>query len=595
MGLHRIFLGCLCIGLLHAEGAAFDLWKRWKDLGQRPAPAEVERAARTLDLAETLDLNAWAWAVGGDARSLLDAGDAVLARHRERLVSAPLATLLYLEALHKAGRGAEARRLLASIPGERGSVLQAALATGAAILSEDDRERMQKDLEAARRLLAHAVPEPAYETWQSREIASILERIERKARQARELSELGADFLAWQAADRLAAGDSEKGLAALRGILVRDPAPHPRIAAAARLEVARILGETHLWTEARETLLPLLQPDAPLRPLALCRLGDLAAASGSGVDAALQAWQAAFDALPAVGSETVPDVTPAALARLLPDAPLQRLDSWGCPTWSTRGPGQILDPSLAPWVADHVRYQIALRLAVAHAASGNRRVAVALARSLLLVSPIDRALADRQEGAGSAILAASLESGAFPIPVDGWELLAPADRLCAMLALGFYQIYDWHSSRWWSGVALERIPRTARMVGTSLRLLAARSVQMLGERQRAEAMLAEVVLAPGERPCPAWFKAQEARFQLAMGDAKRREEALRILQAVRDRAPGTEFARDALLHQAQFCMGFDRSASRALFLEFQKRYPDQFTSAVRHWLSLLEQPLEASP
>jgi len=569
--------------------AATDLDLRLQGLlsGPLPTMSELARLVARSAHGERLIVRAVGLEIAGLTNERIASLAPLIDDHREAAAAQPALTCSLADAYALAGAPEKAARTLALLDEARLSDLdridistvRSRLEQAARRLSEA--RQLQQGAVAA---LRAAVPDAAYENWRSHLLRRRLNRLGADLERLAAVDQAGPAYWAWLQADR------QRSLAAYLAVAKEHAASV--FADAAVMEAARVharAGDPHEGVRLLATMPRILQ--GPLAVPALLLQGDLMLQLRR-ANAGREAYEKALSLL--ARPEALPvEFTPAVRAAVTSAQPLHRLGGWSYPEWSLRPVGCLLAPALDPLITAHQRYQAVVRLATLAFAEGNLPAATMLARSLIAIDDIDREMEQQQRGPGGLVLAHTFASGEFLFPLDAFKEV-PSDVLpCILMAVACYQVYDWEQARGWLDIAEPMIPAGKRQARTGMQALRACSLQMLGERQQAVEVARGVKLRPGDRPHQAWFIARQVEWEIHQHAPEDFTDAMAVMQTVRDEAPNTVFARDALLFQSGYAMAHDLPLARKLTLAFRSAYPDVFREAIADQLAEIEQRLNA--
>lgn len=561
------------------------------------APAELERAVSRAQLVHRALLLAVGLEIGAEPAERIARLSPLYQNRREAAAAQPAAVCSLADAFALAGDRDRAEQTLDLLDAKRLSDLDrvdvgSVRVRLGAVRQVDEAQAL---LEKTRSALKQVVPEVAYETWRSHLIRRRLDQIGEAIEQRDVLARVGPAYWAWLLADRRRSTQSYQQ--------IRQDLPGTIFADAAIIELARLklrddprtcvrmlTGDDHL---ARG---PLAIPALMLQGDALLVLRD--------VDKAQRVYGQALPLLNQVA--TLPaEVTPAMRAALVPPQPLHAKDEWNCPIWRTRSPGCVLAPGLDSGVASYLRYQLIVRLAALAFATGDKPTAVALARSLSTFDDVDRSMAVSRDGgdgitvaefvaggAGGDIMASVIEGGYFNFPLEPFLELPLDQRAGPLLAVAFYNVYDFAQAREWAERAAIAIPAARRLARISAQTLVACSSRSLRELPLALTQAQAVTLKPDEVPHRAWFVARLIENGVYQSDPARHADLIALWQAVRERAPGTEYAQEGLFSQAYCSMAIDPKAAKRYFLEYRRLYPEASPEFVTNNLAEIDAQLK---
>jgi hypothetical protein len=417
--------------------------------------------------------------------------------------------------------------------------------------------------------LHQAVPDAQYANWQSRIVERRLARLCPLIDQALAVETAGPAYAAWLAADKQA---NEDGYAA-----VVDGFPESGFATAAALQALRLRldhGDAKVCLE-RLAASPGLER-GPFAAQALLLRADACLLLGE-----IKGVKVACDQVLRVLNEALSlpaDFNAAEIEAVRPERPPHVLKG-AYPDWTERSAGRIWLPAYGDAFAAFYRYQAVMRLAAVAYLGKRRSVAENLARGLVMVDPIDSQMEREQRGPGGLVLAHTFQSDECVISLEGLAEMPPAVQTRFIMGVVCYQVYDWRQCLWWMRQIGDGkdVPFTARSGSVALM---AGSAMMLDRRSEAIAFGRSLEIGKGERPNKSWYAAHQFAMQVHLLSPCDYPAAMTVLQEVIDQAPGTVFAQDALMSQAEFSICFDPALSRRLWLQFRSTYPGRYKEAV---------------
>jgi tetratricopeptide (TPR) repeat protein len=452
----------------------------------------------------------------------------------------------------------------------------------------DDAQAM---LNQAQTAIGRAVPDAAYESWRSRLVKHRLSLLRRDLEAAKAIERAGPAYWAWLQADR-----ARKLPAYLQAA---KEFPGTIFADAATVEAARICQAERNTRECLKILNGASLQKGPLAASALILKGDVLLRSGQSPALAKNAYETALGLLRNL-PELPAEITPAMRAAIMPERPPHQLDNSGFPEWHERSTGSIFAPALDASIACYLRYQVLVRLAVLAYASGDRETAEAMARSLATFDDVDRQMEQDKQGPGALILAHTLKTGdSTLIPLDCFRGAPDGARARLLMGAAFYQVYDWKQCGEWLEDALERAAPWDALSRNAAKSLLACAEQMLRHYDRALAIAGEVRLKPGDAPNQPWFLARHVEFGIYQhADDEGRHvnfpKCIAAMQEVLDKAPGTSFARDALLLQMSWVDDSDLPRVIKAHETFLATFPNEAcaTAVKKDLLKLKQQIIE---
>ncbi len=369
---------------------------------------------------------------------------------------------------------------------------------------------------------------------------------------------------------------------------------HPKtlFAAAATLEEAQLLVDDNKPEDALRLLKKAELEKSRLAAAAALVQGDALVLGGKLKEAAA-AYDAAITALrqPAPAEE-LPEALRALIA--LPEALIQRPGSSGHPQWQGRPRGRLLDPGLSPHASQYLRYQALIKRSSLAYAAGKRDLAMQLSRSILLISPVDREMDAQECGAPALCLTYMWEDcewqiGKFLFDIEAYKGAPPELLAQLYIASAYYQCYDGTASLHWVERALadkrlKGFPRDAACVLASCIYDCYRH-----DRKKELDYSAQVQLRSGQKPNRVWWIARFNECEHGWPEDKKWEDGwhqrVAAWQKIRDQAPGTEYAKEAL--ESQALQSLEIATALKYLEEHKKLYPDD-TRAIQRMLSDIE-------
>jgi hypothetical protein len=263
----------------------------------------------------------------------------------------------------------------------------------------------------------------------------------------------------------------------------------------------------------------------------------------------------------------------------------------GYPRWNRRREGCLWLPPYAGWVADHLRYLALIRLAVASHLAGDAVAAASFAGAARNFDAVDR---ETEHGAGSVLVAQAVADRSLCFDAEEQAAIPIRARPAVALAGSAYLLYDWRLCADFLDLA-GRVERSCAGADTDAGRVCtfyrARCAMMLEDLPTC---LAGFRSAAGKRVDDLWAKARRAEFLVVHqedDDGPRRGEA--VLLEIQEKLPGSAWAREALLMQADLWCIRDPARARRLYLEYRRRHPRHDTDLIAR--SLAHLPSETAP
>lgn len=502
----------------------------------------------------------------------------LLENRRELAARVPQAVCSLAMGLIENDNAAQAEQVLALLPDRRSALVQAdedSVQVYAALHKGND-GRARSLLRSARYALKRAVPDKEYASWHSRLIERRLNRLERvlKRDAAEDLG--GPAYLAWLQAERSGKHSDYQSLI--------EEFDETVYASAARLVLMqRLVGKD---PEACLSALSDMQRDmeGPLASQFLMLAGDAWLLSGE-LAKAKTFYGRALKASTRPSRSAFENFSDTLITKLLPSEPLHRKDRWNYPIWEARPSTCILAGALREDIAALHRYQIIVRQATMYFLAGKRSMASQLARTLLAIDAVDRQMDKDKDGAGARVLAHTLESLTFIIPLENFNGVNDTARACLLMSVSHYQVYDWRSARQWALRGLKHLQRNDRRARVAAHALLACIEQMRHKYKEAMAYAGNVQLERGDKPHQAWFIARQVEWEIYQHTPEDYEAAVAVFNTIRRQAPGTRFAMKALLFQATYVSSRDPATAVKLFELFKSKYPDLYPEAIAYHLA----------